>query len=518
MKAQFIKALIKTLVGDKNFLLLKDRDGNLKINPEHNILAKDHFGSNVIVELLDGDKFSGAEIADWLQHKKKLLTENRPKNGFFFYEVFIFEDAPGPDKLAAVTAEEFQNLPGRTFLKCLTVNLAANSVERHFKVPRTDLGLSKIITRLFAKGITNNTITDSELEELTLQKEAEYKITFQSKTPVITYALIGINVFIGLLLFLFSKQTGLSYSQLLVEFGAKENYRILSGEYWRFFTPIFLHANILHLFINCYSLYAVGDLVEKIFGRYKFAFVYFVAGITGNILSFIFSANPGVGASGAIFGLLGALLYFGINKPALFKSHLGHNVIFTILINLGYGFTNAGIDNFAHIGGLIGGFLASGIILKPERKNWYTNRRFYYALTVMLVVSGLVYGFNSTQSKIVVKINELEKLDEKEDWVRVQSKAKEILELKPREKKLKAYTLWTLAKAQALSGNYREAIASAKALTAIDPPNGHYLLGLFYFDTKQYALSRQELEQAKKTGAKYETIDPLLRDLDKLGK
>lgn len=512
MKTQFIKALIKTMVVNRNFLLLKDRDGNLKINPEHNVLVKNHLGSNLIVELLDGDQLSGEEITAWLQHKSKLLTENRPKNGFFFFEVFIFEGDPGQDKLMAITEGQFHNLLGKTFLKCLTVNLTVNSVERHFKTPKTDLGLSKTIARTLAGGITDN-ITESDLEELASRKEAEYKIPLQSKIPVITYTLIGLNVLIGLLLYLLSIKSGVSYSQLLITFGAKDNFQILSGEYWRFFTPIFLHANILHLFINCYSLYSVGGLVESIFGRPKFAFVYFVAGITGNILSFIFSTNPGVGASGAIFGLLGALLYFGVNKPALFKSHFGYNIILTILINLGYGFSNAGIDNFAHIGGLIGGFLASGIVFKSEPKRWYTDRRLYLALTVILTFSGLVYGFNNTQSRIIYKINELEKLDQKEDWLRVESKAQEILSLKPSNKNLNAYTLWTLAKAQAMSGKYQEALASAKGLTAIDPPNGHYLQGLFYFDTKQYTLARQELEQAKKAGAKYEIIDKLLGEI-----
>lgn len=518
MKAEFINALIKTMVVNRNFLLLKDRDGNLKINPEHNVLVKDHLGSNLIVELLDGDRLSSEEITAWLQHKNKLLTENKPKNGFFFFEVFIFEGDPGQDKLAAITEGQFHNLLGKTFLKCLTVNLAANSAERHFKTPRTDLGLLKTITRTLAKGMTDNMITDSDLEELAARKEMEYKIPLQSKIPVITYTLIGLNVLVGFLLFLYSIKSGVSYSQLLIYFGAKENFHILSGEYWRFFTPVFLHANILHLFINCYSLYSVGDLVEKIFGRFKFAVVYIVAGITGNILSFIFSTNPGVGASGAIFGLLGALLYFGVNKPALFKSHFGYNIILTILLNLGYGFTNAGIDNFAHIGGLTGGFLASGIVFKSEPKRWYTDRRLYFALTVILTFSGLVYGFNNAQNKIVIKINELEKLDQKEDWPRVESKAKEILELNPNNKNLKTYTLWSLAKAQALSGNYDEALTNAKKLTTIDPPNGHYLQGLFYFDTKQYALARTELEQAKKAGAKYETIDKLLGEIGRQGK
>lgn len=515
MKLQFIRSLIKTMVSEYNFLLLKNPTSGLTIGEERNILVKEHLGSSLVVDLIDGDQLSAWEISARLQHNRTLLSEKGSKQGFFFFEIFIFENNPGLDKLEAIKEGQFQTHFGKVFLKCLTVNLAANTVERHFKAPLTDLGLSKIINRLFAEGFTA-VISDDELEEALSKKEAEHKIPLQTKNPIVTYVLIGINLLIGFLLFLYSTKTGISYGQLLIDFGAKENFRILSGEYWRFLTPVFLHADIFHLLINCYSLFAIGILVERIFGSFKFAFVYLVAGITGNILSFIFSSNPGVGASGSIFGLLGALLFFGIINPALFKSNFGNNVILTILINLGYGFTNAAIDNYAHIGGLIGGFLASGIALTSPKKQWYANRFLYLALTVILVYSGLVYGFNNTQNKIVFKINELEKLERSENWARVESKAQEILRLKPRNQNLKAYTLWALIKAQALLGNYQEAITNAKALKSIDPQNGHYLLGLLYYDTKQYSLAREELKQAKKAGAKQEIIDKILKEIDVL--
>ena len=517
MKAQFVKALIKAMVGQNNYLLLKDRDGNLKIGEVHNILVKEQLGSAIFIELLDGDQLSGAEITARLQHNRKFLAESKHKNGFFFFEIFIFESEPDEYRLAAIQEGQSQNPSGKTFLRCLTVNLATNRVERHFKTPRTDLGLVKTITHLFATGI-NDLITDDDLAELIFKKEQEYKVPLQSDQPVLTYVLIGINVIVWSLLTLYSKISGLSYSQLIIDFGAKENLRILSGEYWRFLTPIFLHANLFHLLINCYSLNAVGLLVEKIFGRFRFIIVYLCAGIMGNILSFIFSFNPGVGASGSIFGLLGALLYFGIIKPALFKSHFGHNIILTILLNLGYGFTVTGIDNSAHIGGLIGGFLTSGTVLPSNQKRWYTNRLFYLCFTLSLILSGLIYGFNNTQNKIVIKINELEKLDQAGSWVEAESKAAEILRLKPGNKGVQVYTRWTLAKAQALSGKYSEALVSAKELTAVDPANGHYLQGLFYYDIREYDLARDELEQAKRFGAKYEMIDGLLEEIGRLEK
>lgn len=517
MKSQFIKALIGTLISEGNFLPLKDHDGAPVISLEHTILIKEHLGSNIFVELLDGDGLSSQAITARLQHNGKFLTENQTKNGLFFFAIFIFESQPDQEKLAAITGGQFQNPMGKTFLKCLTVNLEANSVERHFNRPITDVGLTKTITRLLAKGISED-VTDDDLAKLASRKEQEYRVTLRSPKPVITYVLIGINIIIWSLLTLYSKISGHSYSQLIIDFGAKENLRLLSGEYWRFLTPIFLHANLFHLLINCYSLNAVGGLVEKIFGRLRFSIVYLCAGIMGNILSFIFSFNPGVGASGSIFGLLGALLYFGLIKPALFKSHFGNNIILTILLNLGYGFTTTGIDNSAHIGGLIGGFLTSGIVFPANQKRWYTNRLFYLCFTLLLVLAGLIYGFNNTQNKIVVKIDELEKLDQAGRWAEAEAKAEEILRLKPGNKSVRVYTLWTLAKARALSGKYSEALTSAKELTAVDPASGHYLQGLLYYDLEQYALAREELEKAKRSGAKYEAIDGLLGEIEKLGK
>ena len=516
MKAQFNKALIKTLIDGRNFLLLKDWDGTPVLSPEHSILIKKHMGSTIFVELLNGDRLSGEEIAARLQHNNSFLTTSKSQNATFFFEIFIFESDPDQDQLAAIKTGQFSNSTNKTSLNCLTVNLSTQSVGRHFNIPKPDMGLTKTITRLFSSGISRVT-NDSELLELAYRKEQEYKVTLQSKEPYITYVLIGLNVVIWALLSLYSMKSGLSYNQLLIIFGAKENFKILSGEYWRFLTPIFLHANLFHLFINCYSLYAVGSLVEKIFGRTRFVIVYLAAGIMGNILSFNFSVNPGVGASGSLFGLLGALLFFGILKPALFRSHFGHNIILTIVLNLGYGFTNAGIDNFAHIGGLIGGFLASGIV-SSNKKRWYTNPLLYYCFTIIIICAGLVYGFNNTQNQILIKINQLEKLDQAQNWDKAQSKAEEILRLRPGNKGVRVYTLWTLAKARALSGKYSEAIVTAKELTAIDPANGHYLQGLFYYDMRQYALAREELKRAKRAGAKYEAIDGLLEEIEKLGK
>ena len=119
----------------------------------------------------------------------------------------------------------------------------------------------------------------------------------------LTYVLISINVVVWLFIKLYANYKGVFEGSLLTVFGAKDNTLIMSGQYWRFLTPVFLHNDITHLLVNSYSLYILGTTVEKLIGRPRFLFTYIIAGITGSIMSFMFSTYRAVGASGAIFGL-----------------------------------------------------------------------------------------------------------------------------------------------------------------------------------------------------------------------
>ena len=170
-----------------------------------------------------------------------------------------------------------------------------------------------------------------------------------------TFGLIGFTalVFLGQML----SQQLLSGSDLVLYYGAKDNAAIASGELWRLLTPVFVHANLLHIFVNMYSLYAIGPAVERYFGAVRFLAFYLLSGIAGVVLSLAMSPNPSVGASGAIFGLLGCLGVFLYQHRALF-GRMGaaqlRQIIFVALINLGLGLT-PGIDNWGHLGGLIAG-------------------------------------------------------------------------------------------------------------------------------------------------------------------
>lgn len=210
------------------------------------------------------------------------------------------------------------------------------------------------------------------------------------ETPILTYVLIALNIFVYVCERFVFIRTG---SPALILWGSKINELIVQGEYWRFLTPIFLHGGFLHVAVNAYSLYAVGPDVEKMFGRVKFIIIYLVAGILGNVASFVFCPSVSVGASGAIFGLLGALLYLGIKYKEVISSSYVTNIVTMIVINLAYGFIHPGIDNYAHMGGLIGGYLSAFCVGLGSYDKFSKNKVLALLLLVTLIVAGIFIGF-----------------------------------------------------------------------------------------------------------------------------
>jgi len=146
---------------------------------------------------------------------------------------------------------------------------------------------------------------------------------------------------------------------LLLIYGAKINQFILQGEIWRFLTPAFLHGSIVHLGFNMYAIYSIGPSLERKYGGTSFILLYVIGAIFGNVFSFLFSPNISLGASTAIFGLIAAQgVYIYKNRHLLGRAAkpLLTNVLFMIAVNLFLGLS-PGIDNWAHMGGLAGGFL-----------------------------------------------------------------------------------------------------------------------------------------------------------------
>ena len=188
--------------------------------------------------------------------------------------------------------------------------------------------------------------------------------------PLVTRGLLGILlalfvVSVLLSLWLFGSWTSLTSTDLrvLILLGAKVDELVAAGELWRLLTAVFLHSGVMHLLFNLYALYTLGPLLEGYIGHLRFLAVFVVSGLYGSLLSYAFSGSISVGASGAIFGLLGATTVFFLR----YRHHFGgqgrailQNMLLVLALNLLIGFSASFIDNWGHIGGLIGGGIGDG--------------------------------------------------------------------------------------------------------------------------------------------------------------
>ena len=156
----------------------------------------------------------------------------------------------------------------------------------------------------------------------------------------------------------------------LYRWGAKYGPAIYLGDWWRLIVPVFMHIGILHLATNSIGLLIFGTMVERVFGRVQYLVTYLVTGVAGNVASYWAGPALGAGASGAIFGIVGAFgVYLLMNRRLLgrYGMQAFTTVAFIVLINVVIGMTVSGIDNAAHIGGLIAG-AAIGLLVAPRER------------------------------------------------------------------------------------------------------------------------------------------------------
>ena len=203
----------------------------------------------------------------------------------------------------------------------------------------------------------------NDINQKNFEESQRVEDVFAKKKPFITYGLIAINIIMYLFIAFVGKEFFNFNPNILYKYGALVNNNVMihSSDYFRIITSIFLHGGLIHLLFNMYSLYVIGPQLESFFGKVKYLIIYIVSGICGNLLSMLFLADNAVsvGASGAIFGLIGALIYFGYHYRVYLGGVIKSQIIPLIIINLFIGYMASGINNIAHIGGLIGGILIS---------------------------------------------------------------------------------------------------------------------------------------------------------------
>jgi rhomboid protease GluP len=182
-------------------------------------------------------------------------------------------------------------------------------------------------------------------------------IALPTYKPVATMIILAFTVllYLGQVL----SETTFNGTDLLFALGGKINQLIEQGQVWRLITPVFLHGSISHILLNMYALFILGKVLESVYGHGRFLLLYFLSAFTGNVLSFIMSANASLGASTAIFGLIGAEAIFVIQNKRFYGNRYSStlaNIGVIIALNLAIGFMpGTSIDYWGHIGGLIGG-------------------------------------------------------------------------------------------------------------------------------------------------------------------
>ncbi|KOA19382.1 rhomboid protease GluP [Clostridium homopropionicum DSM 5847] len=188
------------------------------------------------------------------------------------------------------------------------------------------------------------------------------------KVPVITSILILTNIIMFLLTAYLSGSIFESNTSVLLYLGAKENTLIGNGEYYRLISAMFLHGGIVHIGFNMYALYFLGTMVERAFGKLKFILIYFIGGISSSLASYFFSQAVSVGASGAIFALLGAILIYNLKMGYKANKAMIGNIVSVIFTNIVIGFILPNIDNFGHLGGLAAGLIVTLLIINFNKR------------------------------------------------------------------------------------------------------------------------------------------------------
>lgn len=348
--------------------------------------------------------------------------------------------------------------------------------------------------------------------EYAVNKVKTEKAIFSNGRPIFTYIFMVIQVTLFLWLEL---KGGSTDTGTLIKYGAKYNYYIYEGEWWRFVTPIFLHIGFLHLVMNTLSLYYLGTAVERMYGNFRFVFIYLFAGVTGFIASFLTSSVVSAGASGAIFGCFGALLYFGVIYPKLFSRTMGANSIGILVINIIIGFSVSSIDNAGHLGGLAGGFLAAGSVHFPKRKKLLLQ--FLFSFTAIAVIWGsLAYGYSDEVKAEDESIYMLaQQLLQQENY----EQAYEILKkFEENTKNPTAPFYFSLSFVEIKLGVLTDGKEHLQKAIELEPefPEAHYNLALIFYEEGDLEQARIHAEKASKLKPEQQEYSKLLKELNRI--
>ena len=347
------------------------------------------------------------------------------------------------------------------------------------------------------------------------------------RRPTATWVLLGTIVVVFIVETLIG---GSTQTDVLVRLGAKVTHLIARGEYWRLFTAMFLHIGFMHLFFNGYALLAIGSEMERIFGWGRLLTIYLLSGLLGNLASYAFSPNLAAGASGAIFGLIGVLAAFF----ALHRERLGAwgrarlaNIAFLIAINLFFGFTQPGIDNLAHLGGLLSGIglgwaMAPRYQLDPTGLRLVDRNRLGRYWPAVILAAAILVGGTALATHIQCDsphsyLLRGQEAIERQAWDEAVTEFKQAIAKDPALTNASVYFYLGLAYNHLDQPRLAaEAYESALDLDPDDSPS-HWNLALTYIQLKRYAEAQMHFETYLQLNPdEAEQVQPYLDELRRL--
>ena len=276
-----------------------------------------------------------------------------------------------------------------------------------FEIATQEKLYDEINSRLRLRG-ANGRATECSENPITEERTFQEQLRSFAPTPWITYLLIAANVAIWLATLTAGASIAGTPTDKLLLWGGNAASEVQRGDWWRLVTAMFLHMGLMHVVMNMLGFASVGITVERIYGHRLFLIIYLGSGLIGNALSLHFAAQQGVsvGASGAVFGVMGALLV-GLYQhrdrlPKTFGSRTLSSLGFFISYSLLQGFSHQGIDNAAHVGGLLGGSLLAFVLPARFNIDRFAKVFRFRVLTATVIAFVVLYGLVVTSPTAAV--------------------------------------------------------------------------------------------------------------------